>query len=233
MGMFDNVECRRTMPDGFVGAGFQSKSLDCVGDGYTVTPDGRLHRTFSSNWNGVPRPLGDLAYDGNLSIYTVEPVNRGWQEYTLIFVAGTLVRITCHQTGTTLAVSPPASGATPAPSRALSAIMESMQSRERVGLLKYGTTVDRGDLTPLQWLQHLDEELMDALMYSRALRRGIERPATAALLARLQARTESLADTFGPEIIALLEAAQSEQVDTPFDDARQASPHPSGPLPAG
>lgn len=236
MGMFDNVECRHTMPDGFTGGSFQTKSLDSIGDGYTVTPEGRLHRTFASNWTGDPAPLGDLAFNGDVCIYAADPVSHDWHEYTLLFVDGTLVRIICHGTGRTVAVAPPPSADAPAPSQALSAIMAAMQSRERVGLVKYGTTVDRGDLAPLQWLQHLDEELMDALMYSRALRRGLERPATAALLAHLQARTESLEDAFGSEVIALLEAALAEQGprvsgDARVDDAKAASGRASERLP--
>lgn len=37
--------------------------------------------------------------------------------------------------------------------------------RSEVGFRKYGTTVGRTDLTFLQWIQHLQEELLDAAVY--------------------------------------------------------------------
>jgi hypothetical protein len=40
-----------------------------------------------------------------------------------------------------------------------------LADREAVGLRKYGTTVDRTDLSPAQWAQHLLEELSDAVLY--------------------------------------------------------------------
>lgn len=38
-------------------------------------------------------------------------------------------------------------------------------SRSETGILKYGTTLDRTDLTRLDWIQHLQEELLDAVLY--------------------------------------------------------------------
>jgi hypothetical protein len=43
------------------------------------------------------------------------------------------------------------------------------------GLRKYGVTVDRTDLTLLEWLQHRKEELMDAVRYVERSQREIER----------------------------------------------------------
>jgi hypothetical protein len=37
--------------------------------------------------------------------------------------------------------------------------------REERGFKKYGTTMDRKDLSLDEWIQHLKEELMDALLY--------------------------------------------------------------------
>ena len=36
-----------------------------------------------------------------------------------------------------------------------------LQDREQRGLLKYGVNTERDDLSTLEWLQHLQEELMD------------------------------------------------------------------------
>lgn len=49
------------------------------------------------------------------------------------------------------------------------AVIEKLQGRAKAGLLKYGVTMDRGDLTHKQWLQHLQDELMDALVYTEKL----------------------------------------------------------------
>jgi len=39
------------------------------------------------------------------------------------------------------------------------------RSRSKRGIEKYGTTLEDNDLTHLEWLQHLQEELMDATLY--------------------------------------------------------------------
>ncbi len=40
-----------------------------------------------------------------------------------------------------------------------------IQARAELGKRKYGTTMERDDLTGRQWLTHLQEELMDAVVY--------------------------------------------------------------------
>ena len=40
-----------------------------------------------------------------------------------------------------------------------------MRVREERGLMEYGTTVDRTDLTQAQWLQHAYEEALDLAIY--------------------------------------------------------------------
>ena len=52
-------------------------------------------------------------------------------------------------------------------------VIQSFQERSRAGQLKYGTTLDRTDLTPQQWAQHMQEELMDAILYLERLKREI------------------------------------------------------------
>jgi len=44
-------------------------------------------------------------------------------------------------------------------------VVEKITSRSEIGIQKYGTTLDRDDLTLLDWLNHLQEELMDACGY--------------------------------------------------------------------
>lgn len=61
----------------------------------------------------------------------------------------------------------------PEESKTLRALISEFRRREQVGLAKYGTTVDREDLTPEQWLTHATEEGMDQLLYLLRLRGGI------------------------------------------------------------
>ena len=42
--------------------------------------------------------------------------------------------------------------------------------REQRGLLKYGVNTERDDLSTLEWLQHLQEELMDGCVYIEKLK---------------------------------------------------------------
>tara|TARA_R100001015_G_C4617914_1_gene174303 strand:+ start:539 stop:721 length:183 start_codon:yes stop_codon:yes gene_type:complete len=44
-------------------------------------------------------------------------------------------------------------------------VCEKIQERAQVGLNKYGTTMERKDLSFIQWMKHLQEELMDACVY--------------------------------------------------------------------
>lgn len=54
-------------------------------------------------------------------------------------------------------------------SNILSLVIEDMRKREDIGKIKYGTTMDRNDLSTNQWLLHMREELMDAILYLKKL----------------------------------------------------------------
>jgi hypothetical protein len=47
----------------------------------------------------------------------------------------------------------------------VSRVIDSFQKRALVGLEKYGHDLDRKDLSFLDWVQHAQEELMDAVLY--------------------------------------------------------------------
>jgi len=49
-------------------------------------------------------------------------------------------------------------------------VIEQFKQRSNVGINKYGTTLDRDDLSTLEWLKHLQEELMDATLYIEKLK---------------------------------------------------------------
>ena len=44
-------------------------------------------------------------------------------------------------------------------------VCEKILKRAEVGKAKYGVTMERGDLSIIEWLNHLQEELMDASVY--------------------------------------------------------------------
>jgi hypothetical protein len=50
-------------------------------------------------------------------------------------------------------------------SNLLNQLISEFQNREERGFKKYGTTMDRTDLSFSEWLQHFKEELMDGLLY--------------------------------------------------------------------
>jgi hypothetical protein len=50
------------------------------------------------------------------------------------------------------------------------AVVAQLRTRAEAGKKKYGTTMERDDLTLMQWLQHLQEELMDAAVYVEKLK---------------------------------------------------------------
>lgn len=48
-------------------------------------------------------------------------------------------------------------------------------SRQRFGLNKYGTSVEANPLKAIEWLQHLRDELADALVYATRLQEEMQR----------------------------------------------------------
>lgn len=49
-------------------------------------------------------------------------------------------------------------------------VIKKFKYRSEFGVKKYGVTMDRTDLTTLQWLTHLQEELMDSIIYIEKLK---------------------------------------------------------------
>ena len=48
-------------------------------------------------------------------------------------------------------------------------VIELIRQRAEAGQAKYGTTMEREDLRPSEWLRHLQEELLDAAIYVQKL----------------------------------------------------------------
>lgn len=57
--------------------------------------------------------------------------------------------------------------------RVLFAVMQKFKSRAEVGKDKYGVTMDRTDLSTYDWLTHLQEELMDSIIYVEKLKQQL------------------------------------------------------------
>ena len=49
-------------------------------------------------------------------------------------------------------------------------VVDSYLKRSDEGVKKYGTTLQENNLTFLEWLNHLQEELMDATLYIEKLK---------------------------------------------------------------
>ena len=62
------------------------------------------------------------------------------------------------------------------PDSIVQAVIRKFQERSDVGQKKYGTTLDRTDLKPLDWIQHAQEELMDGILYLEKLKTVIMLP---------------------------------------------------------
>jgi hypothetical protein len=59
-------------------------------------------------------------------------------------------------------------------SNTLDSVIKDMIDRENLGIKKYGTTVDREDLTLRDWLQHAYEESLDKSLYLKAAIRELD-----------------------------------------------------------
>lgn len=55
----------------------------------------------------------------------------------------------------------------------VTSVIEKFKSRAALGKAKYGTDLDRKDLSILEWIQHAQEEHMDAILYLEKLKKQI------------------------------------------------------------
>ena len=53
-------------------------------------------------------------------------------------------------------------------------VITQLRDREEQGMSKYGVNTERKDLSTLEWLQHLQEELMDASVYIEKLKNELK-----------------------------------------------------------
>ena len=55
----------------------------------------------------------------------------------------------------------------------LMAVMTKYYERSQRGIRKYGTNLDRTDIDIIGWLNHLQEELMDATLYIQKIKKEL------------------------------------------------------------
>lgn len=58
-------------------------------------------------------------------------------------------------------------------------VIQRIRSRAEMGLRKYGKTVERTDLTEIQWLRHAQEEALDLAVYLERIIREKEQASAA------------------------------------------------------
>jgi hypothetical protein len=49
-------------------------------------------------------------------------------------------------------------------------VLHKFTTRAKFGKAKYGTDLDRNDLTTVQWIEHAQDELMDGILYLEKLK---------------------------------------------------------------
>lgn len=54
-------------------------------------------------------------------------------------------------------------------------VLAKYYERSETGVKKYGRTLDRDDLSFIDWLNHLQEELMDATLYIEKLKKEAQK----------------------------------------------------------
>ena len=52
-------------------------------------------------------------------------------------------------------------------------VVSQLRALEERGLSKYGVNTERTDLSTLEWLQHLQEELMDGAVYVEKIKQEL------------------------------------------------------------
>ena len=64
------------------------------------------------------------------------------------------------------------------PDSVVDTILNKFVDRAEMGFTKYSNTLDRKDLSKLEWINHAQEELMDGILYLERLKQEIDDQAT-------------------------------------------------------
>ena len=60
------------------------------------------------------------------------------------------------------------------PDEIVRSVLKRFNARSWIGIEKYSTTLERNDLSTLEWLTHAQEEAMDFVLYLERLKQEIE-----------------------------------------------------------
>ena len=53
-------------------------------------------------------------------------------------------------------------------------VIKKFSERSELGIKKYGVTLERTDLTKLEWINHAQEEAMDFILYLERLKQEVD-----------------------------------------------------------
>jgi len=53
-------------------------------------------------------------------------------------------------------------------------VINKFKQRSEIGIKKYGVTLERTDLTTLEWINHAQEEAMDFILYLERLKQEVK-----------------------------------------------------------
>jgi hypothetical protein len=53
-------------------------------------------------------------------------------------------------------------------------VINQFKQRSELGIAKYGTTLDRNDLSTLEWIEHAKQEAMDFILYLERLKQELK-----------------------------------------------------------
>lgn len=60
------------------------------------------------------------------------------------------------------------------PDSIVQSILEKFVNRAEMGFTKYNNTLDRKDLSRMEWINHAQEELMDGILYLERLKQELD-----------------------------------------------------------
>jgi hypothetical protein len=60
------------------------------------------------------------------------------------------------------------------PDSIVQSVIQGFVDRAKFGKQKYGTDLDRKDLSMVQWIQHIQDELHDGILYCEKLKRELQ-----------------------------------------------------------
>jgi hypothetical protein len=92
-------------------------------------------------------------------------------------------------------------------------VLAKYYERSQLGIEKYGRTLDRDDLSLTDWLNHLQEELMDATLYIEKLKADVK-------FIEQKTRQDTIIDLMNSEYDEMLKADLKQDIPPPPPDRK-------------